>query len=80
MAHRMMLTALGKKNLTTKMIKFFKIWLVLVGSLTLLCLMMLFFIFVTELDTRTIERAEEYQKLKYYQTLNKIYERYADDE
>lgn len=56
------------------------IYCFIAATLIILCLFIMLCIFVTELDTRTIERAEEYQKLKYYQTLNKIYERYADDE
>ncbi len=58
------------------MMKIVKYWFIAVGTLTVLCLIILLCIFVTELDIRNIEKEQEYQKLRYYQTLNRIYEEY----
>ena len=59
-----------KKNLVKMIIKF---WMLLVSVLTVLCLFMQLCIFVTELDIKNIEKETEYQKLKYFQTLNKVW-------
>lgn len=53
--------------------KLLKVYMLIIGTLVSLCLFVLLCIFVTELDRKTIEKEEEYQKLEYYKTLNKIY-------
>lgn len=50
-----------------------KVYMLIIGTLVSLCLFVLLCIFVTDLDRKTIEKEEEYQKLEYYKTLNKIY-------
>ncbi len=59
------------KNNLVKMI--IKIWMLSISVLTVLCLFMQLCIFVTELDIKNIEKETEYQKLKYFQTLNKVW-------
>lgn len=50
-----------------------QIYMLVIGTLVALCLFILLCIFVTELDIKNMEKQEEYQKLEYYKTLNKIY-------
>ena len=50
-----------------------QIYMLVIGTLVTLCLFILLCIFVTELDVKNMEKQEEYQKLEYYKTLNKIY-------
>ena len=58
------------KNLKERLLG---IYLLIIATLVSLCLLVLLCIFLTELDRKTIEKEEEYQKLEYYKTLNKIY-------
>lgn len=53
--------------------KILGIYLSVITTLISLCLLVILCIFLTELDRKTIEKEEEYQKLEYYRTLNKIY-------
>ena len=53
--------------------KILGIYLLVITTLISLCLLVILCIFLTELDRKTIEKEEEYQKLEYYRTLNKIY-------
>lgn len=58
------------KNLQEKILG---IYLLIITTLVSLCLLVILCIFLTELDRKTIEKEEEYQKLEYYRTLNKVY-------
>lgn len=58
------------KNLQEKLLG---IYLLIITTLVSLCLLVILCIFLTELDRKTIEKEEEYQKLEYYRTLNKVY-------
>lgn len=58
------------KNLKEKILG---IYLLIITTLVSLCLLVILCIFLTELDRKTIEKEEEYQKLEYYRTLNKVY-------
>lgn len=58
------------KNLQDKILG---IYLLIITTLVSLCLLVILCIFLTELDRKTIEKEEEYQKLEYYRTLNKVY-------
>jgi hypothetical protein len=53
--------------------KILGIYLLVITTLISLCLLVILCIFLTELDRKTIEKEEEYQKLEYYRTLNKVY-------
>lgn len=50
-----------------------KIWYIINCTLISLILFILLIICVTELDKVSIEKEAEYQKLEYFRTLNKIY-------
>lgn len=58
------------KNLKEKILG---IYLLIITTLVSLCLLVILCIFLTELDRKTIEKEEEYQKLEYYRTLNRVY-------
>ena len=58
------------KNLQKRLLG---IYLLIITTLVSLCLLVILCIFLTELDRKTIEKEEEYQKLEYYRTLNKVY-------
>ena len=58
------------KNIQEKILG---IYLLVITTLVSLCLLVILCIFLTELDRKTIEKEEEYQKLEYYRTLNKVY-------
>lgn len=53
--------------------KILGVYLLVITTLISLCLLVILCIFLTELDRKTIEKEEEYQKLEYYRTLNKVY-------